>query len=98
MTATRRLYTKRVEGGYGVRSHGGRPRAAWGRIPSMIAHARAHVVFWRAACTAAALIVAVVIVAAAPAAKRRATLVVTGGTIITMDAQRRVLSPGAVAI
>ena len=50
---------------------------------------------------AAALTVAVVVgaaVAAAPPAKRRATLVVTGGTVVTMDAGRRILSPGAVAI
>ena len=45
-----------------------------------------------------ALVLAVAALAAAPPAKRRATLVVTGGTVITMDAQRRVLSPGAVAI
>jgi 5-methylthioadenosine/S-adenosylhomocysteine deaminase len=45
-----------------------------------------------------ALAFAVVAVGAAPPAKRRATVVVTGGTVITMDAQRRILSPGAVAI
>jgi 5-methylthioadenosine/S-adenosylhomocysteine deaminase len=64
----------------------------------MMAHVRVRVVSWRAACTAAALIIAVVVLGAAPPAKRRATIVVTGGTVITMDAQRRVLSPGAVAI
>jgi len=52
----------------------------------------------RAAGVALALVLAVVVVGAAPPAKRRATLVVTGGTVVTMDAQRRVLSPGAVAI
>ena len=33
-----------------------------------------------------------------PPVRARATLVITGGTVITMDASRRVLSPGAVAI
>jgi 5-methylthioadenosine/S-adenosylhomocysteine deaminase len=47
---------------------------------------------------AVVLVLAVAVVGAAPQARRRATLVVTGGTVITMDAQRRVLSPGAVAI
>ncbi|MCU0251310.1 MAG: amidohydrolase [Vicinamibacterales bacterium] len=44
------------------------------------------------------LALAVAALGAAPPAKRRATLVVTGGTVITMDAARRVISPGAVAI
>ena len=52
----------------------------------------------RPAALALTVALAVVVVGAAPPAKRRATLVVTGGTVITMDAQRRVLSPGAVAI
>ena len=51
-----------------------------------------------AACIVGTVAIAAAAVAAAPPAKRRATLVVTGGTVVTMDAQRRVLSPGAVAI
>ena len=54
-----------------------------------------------AVIVASAIAVAVVAgtaVAAAPPAKRKATLVVTGGTVVTMDAGRRILSPGAVAI
>jgi 5-methylthioadenosine/S-adenosylhomocysteine deaminase len=47
---------------------------------------------------AAVLVLAVAIVGAAPQSRRRVSLVVYGGTVITMDAQRRVLSPGAVAI
>lgn len=45
-----------------------------------------------------AAVAAVCTLAAAPPAVSRATLVVTGGTVVTMDGQRRVLSPGAVAI
>jgi 5-methylthioadenosine/S-adenosylhomocysteine deaminase len=45
-----------------------------------------------------AVALAVATLAAAPRAPKPATLVVTGGTVITMDGQRRVLSPGAVAI
>ena len=52
----------------------------------------------RTAGIALAFVLVIVAVGAAPPAKRRATLVVTGGTVVTMDAQRRVLSPGAVAI
>jgi len=52
----------------------------------------------RLSMLAVVLVLAVAAVGAAPQARRRATLVVTGGTVITMDAQRRVLSPGAVAI
>jgi 5-methylthioadenosine/S-adenosylhomocysteine deaminase len=52
----------------------------------------------RAALISVVSILAAVWLDAAPPAKRRATLVVTGGTVITMDAGRRVLSPGAVAI
>ena len=51
-----------------------------------------------AAGVALVVALAVVALAAAPAAPRRATIVVTGGTVLTMDAQRRMLSPGAVAI
>jgi 5-methylthioadenosine/S-adenosylhomocysteine deaminase len=47
---------------------------------------------------AAAAFPAMATLMAAPPAPKRATLVVTGGTVITMDPQRRVLSPGAVAI
>jgi len=46
----------------------------------------------------AAVVLAVATLAAAPPAPRRATLVVTGGTVVTMDGQRRILAPGAVAI
>jgi 5-methylthioadenosine/S-adenosylhomocysteine deaminase len=35
---------------------------------------------------------------AAPASPKRISLIVTGGTVVTMDGARRVLSPGAVAI
>jgi 5-methylthioadenosine/S-adenosylhomocysteine deaminase len=52
----------------------------------------------RAVVFASVLLLAVVVVAAAPQPRRRATLVVTGGTVITMDAQRRVFAPGSVAI
>jgi len=52
----------------------------------------------RAAAISAALVLAIAVAGAAPPAKRKASLVVTGGTVVTMDAQRRVLSPGAVAI
>ncbi len=52
----------------------------------------------RAAILTLSCVVAAGALGAAPPAKARATLVVTGGTVITMDAQRRVLSPGAVAI
>jgi 5-methylthioadenosine/S-adenosylhomocysteine deaminase len=45
-----------------------------------------------------AVVLAAGTLAAAPPAPRRATLVVTGGTVVTMDGQRRILSPGAVAI
>jgi len=66
----------------------------------MIPHAHPHPL--RAARRTTVLVLALVLAAAAlgaaPSATRRATLVVTGGTVITMDAQRRVLSPGAVAI
>jgi len=44
------------------------------------------------------VVLAVAALAAAPPARKRATLVVTGGTVVTMDGQRRILSPGAVAI
>jgi len=39
-----------------------------------------------------------VVVQAAPAPTSSATLIVSGGTVVTMDAAKRVLSPGAVAI
>ena len=51
-----------------------------------------------AAVIALSCVLALVTIAAAPPVRSRATLVVTGGTVITMDAGRRVLSPGAVAI
>jgi 5-methylthioadenosine/S-adenosylhomocysteine deaminase len=38
------------------------------------------------------------VVATGGQAPRQVTLVVTGGTVVTMDAQRRVMSPGSVAI
>jgi 5-methylthioadenosine/S-adenosylhomocysteine deaminase len=53
---------------------------------------------FHAAVAAGAVIIAAAALAAAPPAKRKATLIVTGGTVVTMDAGRRVLSPGAVAI
>jgi 5-methylthioadenosine/S-adenosylhomocysteine deaminase len=52
----------------------------------------------RAAALTVTLVVAIAVAGAAPPAKRKASLVVTGGTVVTMDPQRRVLSPGAVAI
>jgi 5-methylthioadenosine/S-adenosylhomocysteine deaminase len=61
-------------------------------------HPHARLVSARNASIVAAFFIAIVVVSAAPPAKKRATLVVTGGTVITMDAQRRMLSPGAVAI
>jgi 5-methylthioadenosine/S-adenosylhomocysteine deaminase len=45
-----------------------------------------------------AVALALATLAAAPPAPGRATLVVTGGTVVTMDSARRILSPGAVAI
>jgi 5-methylthioadenosine/S-adenosylhomocysteine deaminase len=64
----------------------------------MTAHCDSFRVPRRVCGLAAAFLIAAVVVGAAPQARRRATLVVTGGTVITMDHQRRVLSPGAVAI
>ena len=64
----------------------------------MIAQSGLSHVSRRAAILTLSCIVAAGALGAAPPAKARATLVVTGGTVITMDAQRRVLSPGAVAI
>ncbi len=64
----------------------------------MIAQSGLSHVSRRAAILALSCIVAAGALGAAPPARARATLVVTGGTVITMDAQRRVLSPGAVAI
>jgi 5-methylthioadenosine/S-adenosylhomocysteine deaminase len=64
----------------------------------MIAHAEPLRVVRRTSGIVLTLVLAVVALDAAPPAKSRATLVVTGGTVLTMDAQRRVLSPGAVAI
>ena len=64
----------------------------------MIAQSGLSRVSRRAAILTLSCIVAAGALGAAPPAKARATLVVTGGTVITMDAQRRVLSPGAVAI
>jgi 5-methylthioadenosine/S-adenosylhomocysteine deaminase len=52
----------------------------------------------RFAAVALTVLLAIVVVSAAAPARRKVTLVVTGGTVITMDANRRVLSPGAVAI
>jgi 5-methylthioadenosine/S-adenosylhomocysteine deaminase len=52
----------------------------------------------RASAVAGAIIIVAAVLAAAPPAKRKASIIVTGGTVVTMDAQRRVLSPGAVAI
>jgi 5-methylthioadenosine/S-adenosylhomocysteine deaminase len=52
----------------------------------------------RLSILALVLVLATALVGAAPQARRRATLVVTGGTVITMDAERRVLAPGAVAV
>ncbi len=52
----------------------------------------------RAAGLAAVVAAASAAALAAPPQPRRASLVVTGGTVITMDAERRILSPGAVAI
>ncbi len=45
-----------------------------------------------------AVLLGLVELRAAPAAAPQATLLVTGGTVVTMDPSRRVLSPGAVAI
>ena len=63
-------------------------------------HARRRVITsgLHASCIVGTVVIAAAAVAAAPPAKRKATLIVTGGTVVTMDAQRRVLSPGAVAI
>ena len=67
-------------------------------MPRMTAHCDSFRVPRRVFGLAAALLIAAVVVGAAPQARRRATLVVTGGTVITMDAQRRVFAPGSVAI
>src|SRR4029077_19151530 len=49
---------------------------------------------------AALLFFALAAAGAAPAAiaKEKADLIVSGGTVVTMDAQRRVISDGAVAV
>jgi 5-methylthioadenosine/S-adenosylhomocysteine deaminase len=52
----------------------------------------------RAAAVTVTLVVAIAVAGAAPPARRKASLVVTGGTVVTMDPRRSVLSPGAVAI
>ena len=52
----------------------------------------------RSLAPAAALLVAVAVAPLAARQPRPVSLVVTGGTVVTMDAARRVLSPGAVAI
>jgi len=64
----------------------------------MFKHRSARYSWARAVVRLVGVVLAVATLAAAPAAPRRATLVVTGGTVVTMDGQRRILSPGAVAI
>ena len=64
----------------------------------MIAHPAPSRSFRRAAVIVLSCVLAAVALSAAPPVRSRATLVVTGGTVITMDAHRRILSPGAVAI
>jgi len=64
----------------------------------MFKHRSARYSWARAAVRLVGVVLAVATLAAAPPAARRATLVVTGGTVVTMDGQRRILSPGAVAI
>ncbi|MEK6629914.1 MAG: amidohydrolase, partial [Acidobacteriota bacterium] len=44
------------------------------------------------------VLIAVVSLGAAPPGPKAVTLIVTGGTVVTMDPQHRILSPGAVAI
>jgi 5-methylthioadenosine/S-adenosylhomocysteine deaminase len=64
----------------------------------MLKHPRPTPSLRRASISALAVMLAASTLLAAPPARKRATIVVTGGTVVTMDAQRRVLSPGAVAI
>ncbi len=64
----------------------------------MLMHPRPTPVLRRTPVLALAVMLAVSTLLAAPPPLKRATIVVTGGTVVTMDAQRRVLSPGAVAI
>ena len=64
----------------------------------MTAHPGSACTHRRASRLAIVFVLAAAMVGAAPQGRRRATLVVTGGTVITMDAQRRVFSPGSVAI
>ena len=64
----------------------------------MSAHPGSACTHRRASRLAIVFVLAAAMVGAAPQGRRRATLVVTGGTVITMDAQRRVFSPGSVAI
>ena len=49
-------------------------------------------------CALAAIVVAAVSVVAAQPARRAIALVVSGGTVVTQNATRQILSPGAVAI
>lgn len=64
----------------------------------MAMHLRSLSVPRLAPILAAAVVLAAAVLAASPPQLRRASLVVTGGTVVTMDPERRVLSPGAVAI
>jgi 5-methylthioadenosine/S-adenosylhomocysteine deaminase len=58
---------------------------------------RRHV--WLVATSLLGLVVVItVVLEAAQSAPRAASLIVTGGTVLTLDPARRVLSPGAVAI
>ena len=49
-------------------------------------------------CVALSILLAAAAVSCGHQARRQVTLVITGGDVVTMDAHRRVLSPGAVAV
>ena len=49
-------------------------------------------------CFAALLVLAILVGVSAQPARRRVSLIVTGGTVLTQNAARRILAPGALAI
>src|SRR4051812_34819898 len=52
----------------------------------------------RSALSVAFALSAVAFLAAQAPARRQVSLIITGGTVVTQDAARRVLSPGAIAV
>ena len=52
----------------------------------------------RVPCLCVVMVMALLAVSCSQASRQQVSLVVTGGDVVTMDASRRVLSPGAVAV